>query len=112
MIKPLGSSADTTVLGTTLRKTEALTLEVQRASDDLAIVHTVLEHELPSEIQVGEVAQALQHTGQLEEKLAQSAGELIEVNAVLAEEIEKRKNAEAQLARKSSGFSAASSQGE
>jgi hexokinase len=45
---------------------------------------------LPEEVQVGEVAQAIEHTSQLEEKLAKSAEKLAEVNAALSEEIEKR----------------------
>jgi hypothetical protein len=73
-----------------LEKTEAVAAEVQRASDDLAVINTVLEQELPDEVQVGDVAQAIEHTGQLEKKLAESAETLAEVNATLAEEIEKR----------------------
>ncbi|MBT2299915.1 hypothetical protein J7E70_05505 [Variovorax paradoxus] len=73
-----------------LEKTEAVAAEVQRASDDLAVINAVLEQELPDEAQVGDVAQAIEHTGQLEKKLAESAETLAEVNATLAEEIEKR----------------------
>ncbi|BEP61599.1 hypothetical protein GmRootV213_21530 [Variovorax sp. V213] len=79
-----------TSLEQTLEKTEAVAADVQRASDNLAVVNTVLEQELPEEIQVGEVAQAIEHTSQLEEKLAKSAETLAEVNAALSEEIEKR----------------------
>jgi len=56
----------------------------------------VLEQELPEEVQVGEVAQAIEHTNQLEEKLARSAEKLAEVNAALGEEIEKRLEATAE----------------
>jgi hypothetical protein len=77
-------------LDRTLEKTEAVAAEVQRASDDLAIINTVLEQELPNEAQVGDVAQAIEHTSQLEKKLAESAETLAEVNATLAEEIGKR----------------------
>lgn len=79
-----------TALEGTLQKSEEVATEVQRASDNLAVVSTVLEQELPDEIQVGEVAQAIEHTSQLEEKLAKSAEKLAEVNAALSEEIEKR----------------------
>ena len=81
---------DKTTLDKTLRKSEEVAADVQRASDNLAVVSTVLEQELPDEIQVGEVAQAIEHTSQLEEKLAKSAEKLAEVNAALSEEIEKR----------------------
>jgi chromosome segregation ATPase len=79
-----------TSLDKTLQKSEEVAADVQRASDNLAVVSTVLEQELPDEIQVGEVAQAIEHTSQLEEKLAKSAEKLAEVNAALSEEIEKR----------------------
>lgn len=80
----------TTSLDKTLAKSEQVAADVQRASDNLAVVSTVLEQELPDEVQVGEVAQAIEHTSQLEEKLAKSAEKLAEVNAALSEEIEKR----------------------
>ncbi len=86
-------------LDRTLGKTEAVAADVQRASEDLAVINTVLEQELPKDVQVGEVAQAIEHTGQLEKKLAASAQQLAEVNAALAHEIEKRNEATEQEAR-------------
>ena len=80
----------TTPLDQTLEKTEAVAAEVQSASDNLAVINTVLEQELPDDVQVGDVAQAIEHTGQLEKKLAESAEALAEVSATLAQEIEKR----------------------
>ena len=77
-------------LDRTLVKNEAVAVEVQGASDHLSLVATVLEHELPASVQVGEVAQAIAHAGQLEKQLARSAQALVEVNQALAEEIEKR----------------------
>ena len=74
----------------TLKTTRDVAAEVQEASDDLAVVSTVLEQELPAEMQVGEVAQAIEHTEQLEKKLAKSAEKLIEANEALAQEIAKR----------------------
>ncbi|QRF60462.1 hypothetical protein [Variovorax sp. UC122_21] len=90
--KPLGITS----LDRTLEKTEQVAADVQKASDNLAVVNTVLEQELPEEVQVGDVALAIAHTSQLEEKLAQSAEQLAEVNAALSEEIEKRIEATAQ----------------
>ena len=63
---------------------------MQRSSDFLAVINTVLGQELPDEVQVGDVAQAIEHTGQLEKKLAESAETLAGVSASLAEEIGKR----------------------
>lgn len=87
--QPTSPRGDTS-LERTLEKTEAVAADVQRASDNLAVVNTVLEQELPEEMQVGDVAQAIEHTSQLEQKLAKSAETLAEVNAALNEEIEKR----------------------
>lgn len=72
--------------------------EVKRASEDLLVVNSVLEQELPEEVQTGEVAQAIEHTIQLEKKLAESAESLAEVHATLQDEIRKRKAAEARIA--------------
>jgi flagellar biosynthesis component FlhA len=90
------SSRGDTSLEQTLEKTEAVAADVQRASDNLAVVNTVLEQGLPEEVQVGDVAQAIEHTSQLEEKLAKSEETLAEVNAALSEEIEKRLEATAE----------------
>ena len=85
--QPQAAPRGDTSLEQTLEKTEAVAADVQRASDNLAVVNTVLEQELPEDIQVGEVAQAIEHTNQLEEKLAKSAETRAEVNAALSEEI-------------------------
>ncbi|MET3494167.1 hypothetical protein [Variovorax boronicumulans] len=94
--QPHTSPRGKTSLDKTLQKSEEVAADVQRASDNLAVVSTVLEQELPEEVQVGEVAQAIEHTSQLEEKLAKSAEKLAEVNAALSEEIEKRREATAE----------------
>lgn len=77
-------------LDRTLKKNQAIAAEVQSASEDLAVVATVLEQELPGSVQVGDVAQAIEHANQLEKQLAQSAQELAKVNEALANEVEKR----------------------
>ena len=83
-------------LAETSGKTQAVAADVKRASEDLLVINTVLEQELPDELQVGDVAQAIEHTGHLEKKLAESAESLAEVHAALQEEIAKRKKATAQ----------------
>jgi hypothetical protein len=77
-------------------KTRAVADDVQRASEDLLVINTVLGQELPDELQVGDVAQANEHTGHLEKKLAESAESLAEVHAALEEEIKKREKVTAQ----------------
>lgn len=94
--QPQTASHGATSLDRTLQKSEQVAVDVQRAADNLAVVNTVLEQELPEEVQVGEVAQAIEHTNQLEEKLTRSAEKLAEVNAALSKEIEKRLEATAQ----------------
>lgn len=74
----------------TLEKTGAVAAEVQSAASQVGVIGTVLAHELPDELQVGEVAQALEQTEELEHKLAESAETLADVTAALEREIRKR----------------------
>ncbi|MGJ7578805.1 hypothetical protein ACSFA3_01335 [Variovorax sp. RHLX14] len=78
------------MLARTLDTTKAVAVEVRRAAEDLAVVATVLEQELPEEVQVGDVALAIAHADELEQKLSASAAKLVEANEALAHEIEKR----------------------
>lgn len=72
------------------QKTKAVKVEIEQASDHAAVIGTVLAQELPEELQVGEVAQAIEQTENLEQRLAQSAESLADVTAELQREIEKR----------------------
>lgn len=80
-----------------LQKTEAVTAELQYAADHAMVIGTVLAKELPIEVQVGEVAQAIDQTEDLKEKLAESAETLTEVSAELEQEIAKRRAVAKQL---------------
>ena len=80
-----------------LEKTKAVTAELHSASHHAMIIGTVLEQELPAQVQVGEVAQALDQTEELKEKLAESAQTLSEVSAELEQEIAKRRKVSKQL---------------
>ena len=73
------------------RKTEAVEAEIRRAADHAGVSGAVLAQELPDEIQVGEVAQAIEQTEELEQKLSQSAATLADVTAELGREIKKRR---------------------
>lgn len=75
----------------THKKTKAVEADIQRASDHAAVIGTVLAQELPGEVQVGEVAQAIEQTEELEQKLAESAATLADVSAELGREIKKRR---------------------
>ena len=80
-----------------LKKTLAVTDELQTASDHALVIGTVLAQELPAHVQVGEVAQAIEQTEELKVKLAESAETLTEVSAELEEEIAKRREVAKQL---------------
>ena len=85
------------VLQQTHRKTKAVEADIQRASDHAGVIGAVLAQELPDEIQVGEVAQAIEQTEELEQKLAQSAATLADVSAELGREIKKRREVTREL---------------
>ncbi|MDM0013359.1 hypothetical protein QTH87_13025 [Variovorax sp. J22P168] len=87
---------DRTPLDHSAGTTRTVAADVKRASEDLLVINTVLEQELPEELQVGDVAQAIEHTGHLEKKLAESAESLAQVHEALEQEIEKRKKVTAQ----------------
>ncbi len=78
-------------LSGSLKKTQEVQADIESASDHVGVIGTVLSQELPPDAQVGEVAQAIEQTGELEQKLAQSAEQLAEVSAVLAAEIAARR---------------------
>lgn len=80
-----------------LQKTEAVTADIEYAADHAMVIGTVLAQELPAAVQVGEVAQAIEQTGELQEKLAESAETLTEVSAELEQEIAKRRSVTKQL---------------
>ena len=80
-----------------LQKTEAVIADLESAADHAMVIGTVLEKELPGEVQVGEVAQAIEQTGDLKQQLAESAETLTEVSAELVHEIVKRRKVSKQL---------------
>ena len=80
-----------------LQKTEAVTADLEYAADHAMVIGTVLAKELPVDVQVGEVAQAIEQTGELKDKLAESAETLTEVSAELEQEITKRRAVARQL---------------
>ena len=57
----------------TIDQAKAVAAEIRQAADNLAVVNTVLEEVLPDHVQVGEVAQALDQSGQVEEQIIRSA---------------------------------------
>ena len=80
-----------------LQKTQSVTADLEHASDHAMVIGAVLAHELPEDVQVGDVAQAIGQTEELKDKLAESAETLTEVSAELEQEIAKRRAVAKQL---------------
>jgi hypothetical protein len=73
-----------------LDKTREAAETVQEAADDLAVVHTVLDAQVPVEVRNEDVDQALAHAGQLQEQLDKSVELLQDVTKTLEAEVKKR----------------------
>ncbi|MES2509183.1 MAG: hypothetical protein V4625_04600 [Pseudomonadota bacterium] len=71
---------------------------VEQSAAELVVINAVLKQELPDDTQVGEVAQALLKTDELETRITETAQELAGVNEVLAQEIDARADLERELA--------------
>jgi hypothetical protein len=63
---------------------------VEQAAHDLAVVHAVLDKEVPREVRKGDVGQAVNQTSELEKRLTESVELLQEVNQTLVAELESR----------------------
>ena len=83
----------------TRKKTKAAEVDIQRAADHAGVIGTVLAQEIPDEVQVGDVAQAIEQTEELEHKLAESAATLAEVSVELGREVKKRRKVTAELTK-------------
>ena len=90
-------AAVNTPLARALEQNEAATDAVQKSVDDLMVINAVLKQEIPKHVQVGDVAQALQKTDELEVKIQDTAQELALVNEALSHEIAERGELEDEL---------------
>jgi hypothetical protein len=63
---------------------------VEQAAHDLAVVHAVLDKEVPQEVRKGDIGQAVTQTSELEKRLTESVELLQEVNQTLVAELESR----------------------
>lgn len=72
--------------------------KVEQSASELFVINAVLKQEVPSEAQVGDVAEALKKTDLLEVKITEAAQELADVNQVLTSEIDQRVALERELA--------------
>lgn len=73
----------------TIDQAKAVAAEIRQAADNLAVVNTVLEEALPEHVQVGEVAQALDQSGQVEAQINRSA-EVLDALETAQAELEKK----------------------
>jgi len=70
-------------LADALEKNRQVAEDIKEAADDLLVVHEVLEKGLSDKAAPADVEQAVDHTGDIEKKLAESAEALDEVNESL-----------------------------
>ena len=78
-------------LADALQKNEEATAEVQRAADDLAVVHAVLDTKAAhGAVDDDEARRAVAETAAVEKRLTRSAEKLEQVNETLQHEIPKR----------------------
>jgi chromosome segregation ATPase len=82
-----------------LNQTTEVREKIEGVGDELLIVNTVLKHEIPSTLQIGEVAQALEKHEALETIVQECVEDLAEVNEALEEEVTRREGLERQLAQ-------------
>jgi len=73
-----------------LDKSKQATETVRQAADDLAVVNTVLDTQVPAEVRNEEVDQALAHADQLQEQLDKSVDLLQDVTKTLEAEVKNR----------------------
>lgn len=74
-------------LKTALNRTQQVEAEVHDVSQDLAVVHTVLDSKVSGAQRSGDVDQAIDKTEVLEKKLAESARTLTKVSRDLQAEV-------------------------
>jgi C4-dicarboxylate-specific signal transduction histidine kinase len=71
---------------------------VERSADELLVINAVLKQDIPPHVQTSEVAQAIEKTGELEDRIQASAEDLAQVNRALEQEIVERADLERELA--------------
>ena len=101
-----------TSLERALDQNEAIQETVCQSAAELCVIHAVLQQEVPDHLKTGDVAQALQKTDELEERIQASADKLGQVNHALKEEIQVRAELEQQLASAQAALEQAQSAGQ
>jgi len=70
-----------------LEKSKQATETIREVADDLAVVHTVLDTEVPKETLHPDVGQAIEQTDQLEDKLRAAEEKLKTANETLEQQV-------------------------
>lgn len=78
-------------LADALEDTKQATESVKEAADDLAVIHAVLNSELPAEVRQGDAGAAVDQTKSVEKQLGESAELLDQATDKLEREIKRRK---------------------
>lgn len=73
-----------------LNKNREATEEVEQVVDDLAVVHAVLDSQVPQAAREEDLGLVIEQAAQLELRLSESVRKLERVNETLAEEIKAR----------------------
>lgn len=73
-----------------LHQNDSVQETVKQSADELLVINAVLKHNIPDEVQRGDVAQALEITEDIEDRIQTSAQELETVNKLLEHEIDER----------------------
>jgi chaperonin cofactor prefoldin len=84
---PPPNPEDAAGLAKALKENKEATQAVEKAADDLAVVHAVLDSELPKEAVSSDVERAVEQTSQLEKQLSASSKKLKKVNESLEREL-------------------------
>lgn len=79
-------------------KTREVRQELELAGAELQLTTTILQRALPPRQQAGDVRKAIDQNGAVAANVAEAAGELAEVEALLQQEIEQRRQLEQELA--------------
>jgi hypothetical protein len=80
---PAGPESHGPDLADALEKNKQVAEDIKEAADDLLVVHEVLEKGLSDKAAPADVEQAVNHAGEIEKKLAESAEMLDRVNESL-----------------------------
>lgn len=81
-------------------KTREVRQELELAGAELQLTTAILERALPPQQKGGDLRKAMEQNGAVAANVAEASGELAEVEALLAQEIEERQRLEREIARR------------